>query len=106
MVARVLPAPDDGRVFKEDLVSFGRSQYALVPASDPRATLEFFIIRHPEMEGLPTPREEVFEAIRDFWPIRSDDILSIAEQAAESGSPLGNAVLDRLASSTTRERLC
>lgn len=95
-VSRVLPTPDDGRVLKEDLVSCGRSPFSLVPAGDPLATLGFFV-RHPEAEGLPAPRAEVFEAIRDLWPARSDEILSIAEQAAESGVALGDAVLDRLA---------
>lgn len=95
-VARTLPTPDDGRVLKKDLVAFGRSQYSLLPAADPLDTLAFFI-QHPATDGLSVPGDQALQAIHDLWTTRSDEILSIADQAAASGSPLGDAVLDRLA---------
>jgi hypothetical protein len=95
-VAQELSSPEDGRVLKEDLVSFERRQYSLLPVSDPLDTLNYFI-RHPDAVALPTPREESLHAIHDLWATRSDEILSIADQAMESDSILGEAVLDRLA---------
>jgi len=95
-VSSALPAPDDGRVLKEDLVSPAHRRYSLVPATGPLATLEFFV-RHPETKGLPAPQEEAFEAIRELWPARSAEILALAEQAASGTSVFGDMVLARLA---------
>ena len=95
-VSDALPILDEGRVLKDDLVSCGRSQYSLLPPSDPLDTFQFFV-RHSEVRGLPAPPAEAFEALLDLWQDRSDEILSIAEQAAQSTSTLRETILKRLA---------
>lgn len=95
-VSQVMPILDDGRALKEDLVACGHSQYSLLPPGDPLDTVKFFV-RHPEVDGLPVLPAKAFESVSDFWPSRSDEILSLAERAAESTSQLGEMFLKRLA---------
>lgn len=95
-VLQGLPFPDEGRLLKEDLVSWSRSPYSLLPPSDLLATLEFFI-SNPEARALPPPPEEALDSIDKFWPSRSDEILSLAELAAERQPEVGKNLLEHLA---------
>jgi hypothetical protein len=95
-VSQGLPSPDDGRVLKEDLVSCGRNQFSLLPPGDPLDTIQYFV-SNSESEILPPPPVNAFASVSELWPTRSDEILSIAEQAAEKTSALGKMLLERLA---------
>lgn len=104
-VARTLPSPGDGRVLKGDLVSAGLSRHSHFPASDPLETLEFFV-RHPEVEAFPAPGADAFRTtLQGLWSHRADDVLSLAERAAERTSKLGDMLLNQLARVVESEAL-
>lgn len=96
-VTTVLKSPEDGRVLKEDLVE--RNQYSLLPLTDSIDMLAFYV-NDPIALKLPPLSAETFEAIHHCWPTRSEEILSIAEAAAERGTNLGIKLLDRIAAVT------
>jgi hypothetical protein len=95
-VSNAMPTSEEGRLLKKDLLSCGRSEESLLPAGDPVHTVSFFV-RHPETGGLPAPGGDVLEALADLWPQRSDDILALAERAAQGRSQLAETLLERVA---------
>ena len=109
-VSEELPALDDGKLLKQDLVS-EESTYSMLPVGDTIERLEFFIT-HPENKALPTLPAEATGAVHNLWPDRSEQIIDIADRATASRSALGEALLDRLAAiaepatflAATRER--
>ena len=96
MVAKKIPVPSDGFTLKEDLVACGRSKFSLLPPGDELDTLAFFV-NHPEIDGQLPPPIEAYSAIHNFWPSRSNDILILAERAAEQNSEFDNWFLNNLA---------
>jgi hypothetical protein len=92
-ITKVLPSPEDGKVLKEDLVR--SNQYSLLPSTDSIDMLAFYV-NDPMAEKLPTLSADAFEAILRGWPDRAEEILSIAETAAEGKTELGDKLLDRL----------
>lgn len=97
-VTTVLKSPEDGRVLKEDLV--GRNQYSLLPLSDSIDMLAFYVNDPIAASKLPPLPAETFEDIHHSWPARSEEILSIAEAAAERGTELGIKISNRIAAVT------
>lgn len=93
----VLPNPDEGKMLKSDLL--GTNKYSLLPVLDPIYTLAFYI-NEPWANGLPPLADEVFEAIPEQWNTRSEEILSIAEVAAQRETEQGARLLKSLASVT------
>lgn len=92
-VSKVLSSPEDGKVLKEDLV--GRNRYSLLPSIDSIDMLAFYV-NAPIAEKLPTPSAIGLEEILRSWPERAEEILSIAETAAEGVTELGTQLLERL----------
>lgn len=96
-VTKVLSSTEDGKVLKEDLV--GSNQYSLLPSLDPIDLLTFYV-NNPVASKLPTLSANTFEAIQQNWSDRSEEILSIAETAAEHATELEGKLLDQLAAVT------
>lgn len=97
-VMKILPSIDEGKMLKSDLI--GRNQYSMIPRVDPIDVLSLYV-KSPIANKLPAPGDETFDAILEEWEKRSDEILSIAEFAAEHDTELGEKVLARLASVTS-----
>lgn len=95
-VEKILPDPEDGKVLKSDLVEGERNTYSLVSAIDPLENLKFFIL-HPRVKGLPRPDDNTLSYLRKLWPTRSEEILTLAEQAINSRSFLCQSILAQVA---------
>jgi hypothetical protein len=94
MVESSLSTVEDGYTLKQDLVSSGRNPYSLLPPSDPLDTIAFFA-DHSEVQALPRPDD--FHIDQNLWATRKDEIVGIAERAAESDSEWSMALLSQLA---------
>lgn len=97
-VVKALPSVDEGKMLKTDLI--GGNQYSMLPVVDSIDMLAFYI-KDPIASKLPLLSAEAFEAIQDGWHTRSEEILSIAEIAAERETPQGARLLDQLASAAS-----
>ena len=95
MVQKNLPDSDDGKTLKDDLVSCGRAPYSLLPPADPVDTIAFFVGRTDVT--LPLPPPVALQISEQLWDARKDELIQIAERAIESGSPLRDSLLARLA---------
>jgi len=88
-----LPSPNDGKVLKEDLVI--SSKYSLLPSANFIEVLAFYLNSSLTCK-LPITVNKVIEKILNEWPSRTEEILAIAETAAEHETDLGNKLLEHL----------
>lgn len=102
-VVELFPDKEDGKTLKEDLVSCGRSAYSLLPPSDALDTLSFFFDSQ-QSTTLPLPPQEVLGSLHDEWDKRSEQILTIADHASLRETPLGSAIIVRVAESMNPDR--
>ncbi|MEI2636658.1 MAG: hypothetical protein V9E92_07420 [Methylotenera sp.] len=93
-ISKTLSSPNDGKVLKEDLIA--PSKYSLLPKTDPIEILDF-IITNSIAKKPPAFSYKILESIQENWPTRSDQILSIAEQAAQQDTDFGFDFLSKLA---------
>lgn len=97
-VVELFPDKEDGKTLKDDLVSCGRSTYSLVPPSDVLDTISFFLDSQQSI-ALPLPPQEVLDSLHDEWDKRSEQVLAIVNHASIKETPLGSAVIARVAES-------
>lgn len=86
-VSTIFPNEQDGLLLKNDLVSVGKVREDLLPPRDPLGILSYFIENGP-ITALPLPPEETREAVWDYWPSRTAEILRLGEQAIHGKSEL------------------
>lgn len=97
-VGELFPDKEDGKTLKEELVSCGHNPYALVPPADVLDTIAFFL-DSPQSMTLPLPPLEVLGSLHNEWDSRAEEVLAVADQASLTETPLGLAVLARVAES-------
>lgn len=97
-VSELFPDKEDGKTLKEELVSCGHSPYALVPPADVLDTIAFFL-DNPQSLTLPLPSLEVLGSLHNEWDSRAEQVLAVANRAALTETPLGLAVIARVAES-------
>ena len=91
-VATVLPDAEDGKVLKNDLLSFGRGAYSLLPSTDPLDTLNY-LARHPNSEAFTTFADFNWEPIRILWPQRAGEVLELAAAFMGRKPELSNGLM-------------
>lgn len=94
-VAKILPDPEEGKALKSDLIESDRNTYSLIPTANPIDILTFFI-QHPRIKALPQPAEITVGHLRENWPIRSEEILDLAELAVNKKSKLRDSILSQI----------
>lgn len=95
-VAEMLPDPEDGKALKSDLVDGASNVHSLLPAVDSLDSLKFFV-RHPSVKGFPSPADSALSFLRKHWNTRSEEILTLAEQAIDSRSVYCQSIMNQLA---------
>jgi hypothetical protein len=93
-VVEALPDADDGKLLKDDLLSCGRTPYALVPPADPIDIIAYFTSRKGA-HSLPPPALAL-NAIRLYWHTRAAEILAIAENAVDAKAVFAEQLVDQL----------
>jgi hypothetical protein len=93
-VSKAFPNPASARILKEDLVSCGLSPYALVPQADPLDLLKFTVGR-ADLHSLPDPPPEITDNLKQYWPARAEEFLTVAELAVKHRSRVGEGILRR-----------
>jgi hypothetical protein len=100
IVAQAIPDSSDAKTLKADLLNERPDPQSLLPPVDRLGALGFQI-KHPEASILPIDQRTVADAIKSMWPIRGPEILTLGEHVALSRSPMGDSLLQTLASFLT-----
>ena len=103
-VSSSLPDPSEGRALKSDLIERGFNKHSLIHGFDTLNTVRFFV-HNPEVKGWPQPTDSPINAAVRGWPQRSNEILELAEEAAEIDTPLSKSILREIVSSVSRKDL-
>jgi GTPase-associated protein 1, N-terminal domain type 1 len=94
-INEALPDGLDGKLLKEDLLSGGDNKYSLLPEADPIDLISYWI-RAERGRSLPEPPVAAFEAVRNFYPQRAEEIFKIVEHAALENEWYVDVLLDGL----------
>lgn len=94
-IIKILPDIDDGKLLKHDLFSKDISNCSLLYKSDPLDVLDYFS-QGKGRGSLPRLSSFFIDAIRDYWPMESNRILLIAQQAIVHAQDVAQGLFDAL----------
>ena len=94
LVTQSFPTPHDAQRLKQDLVDG-----VLVPATQPRV-LEWLLSEEAKCALFPAPSATSLDRLRELWPERSNEMLSLLEAAIGTDDSLGKALVKCLLDST------
>lgn len=94
-ITRILPDFSDGKLLKHDLFSKDKTNCSLLHKSSPLDVLDYFS-QGKGRDSLPLLSSFFVDAIRDYWPVESNRILFIAQQAIAHAQDMAQVLVDAL----------